>query len=167
MHRAFLAMLLMSSAVACGNGSASPAASTSPAPEATTKFAGTWTYQPGSSILADCAGAALQTIDLSRVPPANHPGFFVLSPADAGAELLEVDARGCRYDWQVTGSVATAVSGQSCATFPDGHGGNRLVHMQSGTKSTTDGASMSVDVRFTTDAPSSCAIHVQGIATKS
>jgi hypothetical protein len=30
-----------------------------------------------------------------------------------------------------------------CATFPDGHGGNRLVHLQSETKTTPDGASIS------------------------
>jgi hypothetical protein len=39
--------------------------------------------------------------------------------------------------------------------------------MQSGTKTTHDGATMTVDVHFTTDAPSSCSIHVQGTAAKS
>jgi hypothetical protein len=79
----------------------------------------------------------------------------------------EVDARGCQYEWNVSGDVATAASGQSCANFPDGHGGALVVHLQSGSKSTTDGASLDVDVHFTTDAPSSCNIHVHGTTTKS
>jgi hypothetical protein len=52
------------------------------------------------------------------------------------------------------------------ANFPDGRGGSQLAHLQSGTKSTTDGASMTIDVHFATDAPSNCAIHVQGTASK-
>lgn len=127
---------------------------------------GRWTYEAGSTIVADCEGAPEQTIDLSKAAPAGQPGYFVLSAADAGG-LHEVDARGCQYDWDVSGGVATARGGQSCDTFPDGRGGNRLVHLLSGTKSSSDGASMAVDVRFSTDAPSSCAIRVQGTATKS
>jgi hypothetical protein len=112
-------------------------------------------------------GTPTQTIDLSKVPPpANQPGYFTFSSTSL-AGLHEVDARGCEYDWSVTGGTASAVSGQSCATFPDGRGGNRVVHLQSGTKSTDDGASMTVDARFVTDPPSSCAIHVQGTARKS
>jgi hypothetical protein len=126
---------------------------------------GRWTYQPGSQIEAVCADAPAQTIDLSKVPPANQAGFFQLSRTDS-ADLHEVDARACQYDWAIHGDAASA-SGQSCGTFPDGRGGNRLVHMVSGSKTTTDGVSMSVDVHFTTDAPSACAIRVQGTATKS
>jgi len=37
----------------------------------------------------------------------------------------------------------------------------------SGTKSTADGTVMAVDVHFVTDAPSRCAIRVQGTAKKS
>jgi hypothetical protein len=155
--RVFSAWLL-SFSVACS--------SSGPPTDETSKFAGTWTYLAGSAIVADCAGAPTQTIDLSKVPPQNRPGFFTFSPT-GGTSLHEVDARGCQYDWSVSGDVATAMAGQSCATFPDGAGGNRLVHLVSGTKSTVEGASMSVDVRFATDAPSSCAIRVQGSATKS
>jgi hypothetical protein len=157
---ALIAALLAvsSSAFGCGSTSAAPAEATSP-------FTGTWTYQPGSTIVADCAGAPEQTLDLSKVPPANQPGYFTFSATGADA-LHEVDARGCQYDWTVSGAAASAAAGQSCATFPDGRGGNRVVHLQSGTKTTNDGAQMSVDVRFTTDPPSSCTIHVQGIATK-
>jgi hypothetical protein len=144
-----------------------PIACTSPSstPDATAKFAGTWTYQPGSAIVAQCAGAPDQAIDLSKVPGMNRPGFFMLAAAGNGM-LHEVDARGCQYDWSVSDDVASAASGQSCSTFPDGRGGTRLVRMQSGTKTTHDGASLTVDVRFATDEPSNCSIHVQGTATK-
>jgi hypothetical protein len=121
---------------------------------------------PGSTIVAECAGASPQTIDLSNVGPQNQPGFFTFSRSGV-ASLHEVDARGCEYDWSVSGEVATAAAGQSCASFPDGQGGNRLVHLVSGAKSLADGGSMAVDVHFVTDAPSSCAIRVQGTATKS
>jgi hypothetical protein len=150
-------LAIFTSAVGC--------ASSSSAPAPTSKFAGTWTYAADSTIVADCPGAPSQTIDLSKVPPSNRPGYFVISDAEA-AHLHEIDARGCAYDWSVSGDSATA-AGQSCATFPDGRGGNRVVHMQSGTKTTHDGATMSVEIHFTTDAPSSCSIHVQGTATKS
>jgi hypothetical protein len=102
--------------MACGTSSSSP--------DATSKFTGTWRYEPGSTILAECAGVSPQTVDLSRVPPVNQPGYFSLSSTGL-ADLHEVDARGCEYDWSVTGETAAAASGQSCATFPDGHGGNR------------------------------------------
>jgi hypothetical protein len=130
------------------------------------KFVGTWTYQPGSAIVIDCPGALEQTIDLSRTPPAGNPGYFVFSETSSEA-LHEVDARGCNYDWSVSGGVATAAANQSCATFPDGHGGNLTVQMQSGTKSTSDGASMTVEVHFTTTAPATCDVEVSGVATKS
>jgi hypothetical protein len=158
MKTRFLATLLLPSVLAC--------VSSAPGPDPASKFSGRWTYELGSSIVVDCPGAASQTIDLSRVPPANQPGYFSLTPADA-ADLHEVDARGCQYNWSVAGGVATAAAGQSCATFPDGRGGNRLVHLSSGTKSTSDGAVMTIDVHFVTDAPSSCAIAVRGTATKS
>ncbi|MCL2448950.1 MAG: hypothetical protein FWD17_08395 [Polyangiaceae bacterium] len=148
---------LLSLAIACS--------SRSEPPDPTSRFLGTWIYQPGSSIVADCTGAASYSIDLSNVPPQNQPGFFTFT-STSRTSLHEVDARGCEYDWSVSGDVATAGVGQSCATFPDGAGGNRLVHLSSGTKS-IDGASMSVDVHFVTDAPSSCTIAVQGTATKS
>jgi hypothetical protein len=157
----FAAWLLSSSIVACSSSSPVP-----PPPDATSNFVGTWTYESGSAIVADCTGAATQRLDLSKVPPQNRPGFFTFS-ATGGDALHEVDARGCEYDWNVSGQVATAPAGQSCATFPDGRGGNRLVHLVSGTKSTSDGASIAVDVHFVTDAPSSCAIRVQGTARKS
>jgi hypothetical protein len=158
MKVAILAAFLISAHTACSGSN--------PPLDATSKFAGTWTYQPGSTIVAACAGAASQTIDLSKVPPQNRPGYFIFSPS-GGASLHEVDARGCEYDWTVSGDAATAASGQSCANFPDGRGGSRLVHLVSGTKSTADGASMAIDVHFATDAPSSCAIRVEGTATKS
>jgi hypothetical protein len=144
-------LAIFASAVGCASSSA--------APDAASKFGGTWTYAAGSTIVADCPGAPPQTIDLAKV------GYFVLTEAD-DVDLHEIDARGCAYTWSVSGDSATA-AGQSCATFPDGRGGNRVVHMQSGTKTTHDGAAMTVDVHFTTDAPSSCSIHVQGTATKS
>jgi hypothetical protein len=156
--KAALAAWLLTSFIACS--------SSSPPPDEASKFVGTWTYRPGSAIVAACAGAAAQTIDLAKVPPQNQPGFFTFSPG-GGSSLQEVDARGCRYDWSVAGEVANAAAGQSCASFPDGRGGNRLVHLVSGTKSTADGASMDVDVQFETDPPSSCAIRVRGTATKS
>jgi hypothetical protein len=153
-----LAVYLLSSTLACS--------SAEPSPDETSEFVGTWTYRPGSAILADCAGTAPQTIDLSSVPPQDRPGFFTFS-AGGAASLHEVDARGCAYDWGVSGDVAIAAPGRSCATFPDGRGGNRLVHLVSGTKSLTGAGAMAVDVHFVTDAPSSCAIRVHGTATKS
>jgi hypothetical protein len=146
--------------LAAGCGSPSSEAST------TSNFVGTWTYERGATIVADCPSGQIETIDLSSVPPAHRPGSFTLSSADA-TDLHELDARGCAYAWTVSGEIATAAPGQTCATFPDGRGGNRLVRIESGTKTTRDGASMTVDVHFTTDALSSCAIHVQGTATKS
>jgi hypothetical protein len=156
MKIASAALLLLSSFLACSSSSPS---------DETSAFVGTWTYLPGSTIVADCAGAPTQTLDLSKVPPKNQPGLFTFS-STGDASLHEVDARGCNYDWSVAGEVATAAAGQSCSTFPDGQGGNRLVHLVSGTKSLADGAPMAIDVHFVTDPPSSCAIHVQGTATK-
>ena len=158
MHTRFLLVLAVSAAVACG----SPA----PAADTANKFVGKWTYEPGSTVLVDCPGAPQQTLDLSKVPPANQPGYFSLAES-SGDSVHEVDARGCQYDWTVSGDAATAPGGQSCATFPDGRGGNRTVHLQSGTKATTGDGSMTVDVHFTSDAPESCSIHVQGRAQKS
>jgi hypothetical protein len=132
------------------------------APDDTSRFTGRWTYQSGSAIVVDCPNAPQQRIDLSRVPPNNQPAYFTFT-ATATDRLHEVDARGCQYDWVVAGDVANAASGQSCTTFPDGRGGNRVVHLASGTKTTTDGASMSVDVHFTPD--DGCAIRVQGQTT--
>jgi hypothetical protein len=129
----------------------------------TSKLVGTWTYQPGSTIAIDCPNTPSKSIDLSTVV-GGHPGFFTLSAGGPGT-VHEVDARGCTYDWSVTAGVATAAPGQSCATFPDGRGGNQLVHLQTGTKSTSDGASMTVDVHFTNDA--SCTIAVTGTANHS
>ena len=129
--------------------------------DASAKFVGTWSYQSGSTIAIDCPGAAPRTIDLAHVM-AGQPGFFTLTATPPGVH--EVDGRGCVYDWTVADDVATAESGQSCATFPDGQGGNLTVHLASGTKTTSDGASIAVDVSFATDA--GCAIHVQGTATK-
>jgi hypothetical protein len=134
--------------------------------DTTAKLLGKWTYQPGSSILIDCPDAPPQSLDLSKVPPANQPGYFTFAASAADA-VHETDARGCQYDWTVSGDVATALPGQSCATFPDGRGGNRLVHLESGTKTTSDGASIAVDVHFTSDAPGACAITVKGTAEKS
>jgi hypothetical protein len=154
--RILLALLSLSAVACCGQ----PAA---PDDTTTTRFVGRWTYQSGSAIVADCPNPPQQTIDLSRLPPDNQPGYFTVT-ATAADRLHEVDGRGCQYDWGVAGAVATAAAGQSCTTFPDGRGGNRVVHMASGTKTTTDGASMRVDVHFTSD--DGCAIHVQGQAMK-
>jgi hypothetical protein len=154
----FAPWLLLS--LGCSSSSAGPP------PDDMSRFVGTWTYLPGSAIVADCSSAPEQTLDLSRMPPQDQPGFFTFS-ASGDASLHEVDARGCQYDWTVSGYDATAFAGQSCATFPDGMGGDRLVHLVSGTKSTTDGSTISVDVHFTTDAPSSCTIDVHGTASKS
>jgi hypothetical protein len=156
--RIALATLSLCSTIAC-SGAGEP-------PDETSKFVGTWTYAPGSEIAADCSGATSYTIDLSQVPPQNRPGFFTFR-ANGSASLREVDARGCEYDWSVSGDVATGAAGQTCATFPDGAGGNRIVHLLSGTKTTSDGASMAVDVHFVSDAPQACAIRVHGTATKS
>jgi hypothetical protein len=145
---------------ACGSAAAPTA------PTDVVNFLGKWTYDSGSAITIDCAGAPEQAIDLSMVPPANQPGYFTFSLV-SGDAIHEVDARGCEYDWTVAGDVATAGPGQRCATFPDGQGGNRAVIMQSGTKSTSDGATITVDVHFTTDPPGGCAIAVRGTATKS
>ena len=150
-------LALSLSAFACGGQPAAPDDTT------TTRFIGRWTYQSGSAVFVDCPKAPQQTIDLSRVPPDNQPAYFTFT-ATAADRLHEVDARGCQYDWAVAGGVATAATGQSCATFPDGRGGNRVVHLVSGTKTTTDGTSMRVDVQFTSD--DGCAIHTQGQATK-
>jgi hypothetical protein len=158
MHTRSLLALALVSAFACS--------SQAPAADSTAKFVGKWTYQPGSTILADCPNAPEQSLDMARMLPANQPGYFSFAESTVNG-VHEVDARGCQYDWTVAGDVATAASGQSCATFPDGHGGKRLVHLQSGTKTTPDGASISVDVHFVSDAPESCSIHVQGQATKS
>jgi hypothetical protein len=130
---------------------------------AASKFVGKWTYQAGSVVLADCPNAPQQTIDLSRIPPDNQPAYFTFT-ATAPDRLHEVDARGCQYDWTVVGDVATAAPGQSCTTFPDGRGGNRVVHITSGTKTLTGGTSLSVDVHFTSD--DACAIHTMGQTTK-
>src|SRR5215472_4307221 len=153
MKTALVTAWLLSSSLACSSSGSTP--------DETSKFVGTWTYLPGSEIVATCAGGATQTIDLSKLPPQNQPGFFAFSSIGS-ASLHEVDGRGCQYDWNVSGDVATAAAGQSCATFPNGRGGNLLVHMTSGTKSFGDGSLLSVDVHFASDAPSSCAIHVQG-----
>jgi len=156
--RLFLGPVLVSTLAAC-SGPARVA-------DTTTEFVGKWIYQSGSTILIDCPNTPEQSIDLSRVPPANQPAYFSL--ASSGVDTLhEIDARGCQYDWTVAGDVATAASGQSCATFPDGRGGNRVVQLQAGTKTTTDAASMVVDVHFASDAPEACSIHVRGQAAKS
>jgi len=156
--RFFLGPVLLGAFAACSG----PA----PVADRTTEFVGKWIYQPGSTVLIDCPNAPEQSIDLSRVPPANQPGYFSL--ASSGVDTLhEIDARGCQYDWTVAGDVATAASEQSCATFPDGRGGNRVVHLQAGTKATTDAVSMVVDVHFTSDAPEACSIRVRGLAAKS
>ena len=156
--RTSLLLALSLSGFACGGQPAAPDDTT------TTRFVGRWTYQSGSAIVADCLNPPQQTIDLSRVPPDNQPAYFTFT-VSAADRLHEVDARGCQYDWAVASAVATAASGQSCATFPDGRGGNRVVHMASGTKTTTDGALMRVDVHFTSD--DGCAIHTLGQTTKS
>lgn len=154
----WFSLLLAGTAAACGgNSGASSAAETS-------KFLGRWTYQLGSALVIDCPGAPSQLIDLSRVPPANQPGYFTFS-ATSQALIHEVDARGCVYDWTVSGEVANAIPNQACTSFPDGRGGNQVVHLQTGTKSTSDGVSMNVDVHFTTDA--GCAVVVRGTANKS
>jgi hypothetical protein len=158
MSTRFLLASLSLFAFACSGQPAAPDDTTTP------RFVGRWTYQSGSAVVVDCPNAAQQTIDLFRVPPDNQPAYFTFT-ATAPGRLHEVDARGCQYDWAVAGDVATAASGQSCATFPDGRGGNRVVHLASGTKTTTDGASMRVDVHFTSD--DGCAIHTQGQTTKS
>ena len=150
-------LALSLSGFACGGQPAAPDDTT------TTRFVGRWIYQPGSAVVADCPNAPPQTIDLSKVPPDNQPAYFTFT-ATAVDRLHEVDARGCQYDWAVAGDVATAASGQDCATFPDGRGGNRVVYIASGTKTTTDGTSMSVDVHFTSD--DGCAIHTLGQTTK-
>lgn len=155
--RTRLLLALSLSAFACGGQPAAPDDTT------TTRFVGTWTYQPGSAIVADCPNAPQQAIDLSRLPPDSQPGYFTFT-ATAPDRLHEVDGRNCQYDWDVAGPVATAASGQSCATFPDGRGGNRVVRIASGTKTMTDVGSMRVDVHFTSD--DGCAIHVQGQAMK-
>ena len=144
------------STLACG---ASPTA-----PDDLARFVGRWNYQSGSAVIADCPNVPQQIIDLSRVPPDNQPAYFVFT-ATAADRLHEVDARGCQYDWTVAGNVATAAAGQSCATFPDGRGGNRVVHITSGTKTLTESASISVDVHFTSD--DGCTIHTLGQTTKS
>jgi hypothetical protein len=157
MRPIFAPPLLALSTAACAGGSGPSAPDTS-------RFLGTWTYQPGSTIAIACAGRSAGTIDLSRVPPANQPGYFTFS-SGAGAVLHEVDARGCAYDWTLSGDAAAATPGQSCATFPDGKGGSQVVHLQDGTKSTSDGATMAVDVHFVNDA--GCAITVSGTAQRS
>jgi hypothetical protein len=154
--RILFVLTLSFATVACG---AQPTA-----PDDTSRFAGRWNYQSGSAIVADCPNTPRQMIDLSRVPPDNQPAYFVFTPTSAN-RLHEVDARGCQYDWTVVGDVATAASGQSCATFPDGRGGNRVVHITSGTKTMAGTASISVDVHFTSD--DGCVIQVQGQTTKS
>ena len=105
------------------------------------------------------------SIDLSNLPPANRPGYFTFAAGD-GQLVHEVDARECAYDWAVAGGVATARPDQSCANFPNGRGGSKVAHLQNGTKSTSNGADMTVDVHFTTDTPG-CAITVRGTANKS
>jgi hypothetical protein len=130
-----------------------------------TGFAGTWTYQTGSTIVSDCGGGPEQTVDLTQAAPMGRPAFFTFTASPGGEVLHEVDARGCNYTWTVNGDVAQLDPGQSCATFPDGRGGNRLVHAESGTKQLA-GDAIQVDVHFATDAPSSCAIHVLGTAKK-
>ena len=171
MHSHFLLALLAFPALGCGSQSPTPdtapkAVEGAPAVDLTAKFLGKWTYEPGSVIVVDCASAPQQTLDLSSVPPTGQPGYFSLA-ASAPGTVHEVDARGCQYDWDIAGDVATAQPGQNCQTFPDGHGGNRPVQLQSGTKTLSDGASIIVDVNFTSDTPESCGIHVQGSATKS
>jgi hypothetical protein len=156
MSTRFLVALSLS-AFGCGGQPAAPDDTT------TTMFVGRWIYQSGSAVVANCPNAPQQTIDLSRVPPDNQPAYFTFT-ATAVNRLQEVDARGCQYGWTVAGTVATAASGQSCATFPDGRGGNRVVHIVSGTKTTTDGTSMRVDVHFTSD--DGCVIHTLGQTTK-
>jgi len=151
-------VLLTMVAAAC-SGPSSVTPSGDPA-----RFAGKWTYQSGSIVLEDCANAPEQTIDLSKAI-GGQPAFFTMTTTNGG--IHEVDARGCQYDWDVSADVATAVGGQSCGNFPDGHGGTLLVRLQSGKKSMSDVGSLNVDVHFATDAPSSCNIHVQGTAIKS
>jgi hypothetical protein len=150
--------LFLAGAAACSSESGGPGAA------GTSKFLGKWTYLSGSTIVIDCPNAPTRSIDLSNVPPANQPGYFTFSAAP-GEVVHEVDARGCTYDWAVTGDAANAAPNQSCATFPDGRGGNQVVHLQSGTKSTPDGVSMNIDVHFTNDP--GCAIEVHGTASKS
>jgi hypothetical protein len=130
----------------------------------TSKFIGTWAYQPGSTITFACNGTTTGTIDLSTVMPGGQPGFYTMANGSAAGVVHEVDGRGCNYDWNVSGSLATASPNQSCATFPDGKGGNQTVHMQSGTKSTSDGSTMTVDVHFVTD--SGCTATVQGTTNR-
>jgi hypothetical protein len=153
MRQQILMALGVAAAVGCAGKSVDP----------TEKFVGTWKYAAGSTIEIDCAGQPARTIDLAHVM-GGQPGFFTFTASAGGVH--EVDARQCAYDWTIASDVATAAPNQSCSTFPDGQGGNLLVHLTSGTKTTTDGASIAVDVHFTTEAPSSCAIHTLGTATK-
>jgi hypothetical protein len=147
---------MISPLVAC---SSSP-----PSPSDTSKFIGNWQYEPGSAIIVDCPNAAPQMINLSKSAPGGQPGHFTFSEKSDNL-VHEVDARGCQYDWTVSGNDASAIPNQSCATFPDGKGGNRVVLLKSGTKSTSDGTTMTVDVQFR-DTSATCAISVRGTAAK-
>jgi hypothetical protein len=127
------------------------------------KFEGTWVFQAGSTFSVACPGQPAQVLDLTNVPPSGTPAHFMLS-ALAATKLHEIDGLGCNYDWAVAGAHATLdPPQQSCAQFPDGHGGMTTMTAQSGEKDSSDGKSMIVHIDLVAGP---CSATVAGTAIK-
>ena len=98
--------LLISSVLLVGCGSSSGGGNGAP-------FIGTWTYATGSTLTPSMCTVLGQTI-----PPLDLSGDTATITAGASASQIEfVEGTACTIKFTVSGTTATAASGQSC-TLP-------------------------------------------------
>jgi hypothetical protein len=127
-------------------------------------YVGTWSYLAGSTFAITCPGQPPMTLDLTHAPPDGQPAHFVLTKAADPTHVHELDGLGCNFDWAVSGATATLdPPNQACDKFPDGHGGTFTITTTSGTKSISDGKSMSVAIH---GAFGQCTSLVSGSSTR-
>jgi hypothetical protein len=127
-------------------------------------FLGTWVYQAGSTMTLACPGQPASSVDLSRIA-AGRPATFTMTLGGGGDVVDEVDSAGCEHAFHVQSDVGTAIPGDLCSTFPDGRGGLTTISTKSGTKSTSDGRTMTINIEASVG-PTSCDAHVSGTAAK-
>jgi len=98
--------LLVSSVLLLGCGSSSGGGNGAP-------FIGSWTYAPGSTLTPSNCMVLGQTI-----PPLDLSGETITITAGASASQIDfVEGTACTIKFTVSGTTATAASGQSC-TLP-------------------------------------------------